>query len=113
MDRRLPGAVEGSLRRVSSRRRQPNALPDGHVRHGSVPVMNSTSQLQLVNSMTYADLAALNLGLTRFPGEKAAAFLQRCYQATTRRRDHSYEGTQDELCLQLDRKSTRLNSSHA
>ena len=51
--------------------------------------------------MTYADLAALNLGLTRFPGEKAAAFLQRCYQATTRRRDHSYEGTQDELCLQL------------
>jgi hypothetical protein len=63
--------------------------------------MNSTSQLQLVNSLTYADLAALNLGLSRFPGEKAATFLARCYQATTRRRDHSYEGTQDELCLQL------------
>lgn len=63
--------------------------------------MNSSSQIQAVNSLTYADIAGLNLGLSRFQGESSVSFLARCYQATTRRRDHSYEGTQDELCLQL------------
>jgi len=63
--------------------------------------MTAPPQFQQVNSLTYIDVAALKLGLTRFPGEKAAAFLERCNKATTRRRDHSYEGTQDELCLQL------------
>lgn len=66
--------------------------------------MNTTTQIQQVNSLTYADVAGLNLGLSRLPGETSAAFLQRCYQATTRRRDHSYEGMQDEICLQLGLK---------
>jgi hypothetical protein len=63
--------------------------------------MNSTTQIQPVNSLTYADMAGLNLGLSRLGGEDSVAFLKRCYLATTRRRDHSYEGAQDELCLQL------------
>jgi hypothetical protein len=66
--------------------------------------MNTSNQIQQVNSLTYVDVAALNLGLSRLPGESSAAFLQRCYQATTRRRDHSYEGMQDEICLQLGLK---------
>lgn len=66
--------------------------------------MNTSTQIQQVNSLTYVDVAALNLGLSRLPGESSAAFLQRCYQATTRRRDHSYAGMQDEICLQLGLK---------
>jgi hypothetical protein len=63
--------------------------------------MNTATQLQPVNSLTYADMAGLNLGIARMGGEDSVAFLERCYLATTRRRDHSYEGAQDEICLQL------------
>src|ERR1035438_1954460 len=63
--------------------------------------MNTTTQIQRVNSLTYADVAGLNVGLTRMQGEDSVAFLERCYLATTCRQDSTYEGEQDQVWLQL------------
>src|ERR1039457_873668 len=63
--------------------------------------MNTSTQIQRVNSLTYADIAGLNVGLTRMQGEDSVAFLERCYLATTCRQDSTYEGEQDQVCLQL------------
>ena len=37
--------------------------------------MNTSTQIQRVNSLTYADVAGLNVGLTRMQGEDSVAFL--------------------------------------
>jgi hypothetical protein len=63
--------------------------------------MNTSTQIQPVNSLTYADVVGLNVGLTRMQGEDSVAFLERCYLSTTCRQDSTYEGEQDQICLQL------------
>jgi len=63
--------------------------------------MNTSTQIQRVNSLTYADMVGLNVGLTRIQGEDSVAFLGRCQKATTCRQDSTYEGEQDQICLQL------------
>ena len=63
--------------------------------------MNTSTQIQPVNSLTYADVVGLNVGLTRMQGEDSVAFLERCYLSTTCRQDSTYEGEQDQVCLQL------------
>jgi hypothetical protein len=54
-----------------------------------------------INSTTFADVVALQMGLTRIPQETSANFLDRLYSAAASRRDHSMEGTVNELCFQL------------
>ena len=44
------------------------------------------------------------LRLARMQGEDSVAFLERCYLATTCRQDSTYEGEQDQICLQLGLK---------
>lgn len=63
--------------------------------------MPTTTQLQVANSTTYADVVGLQLGLPRFQGETSTRYMARLYAATAKRRDLSYEGLQDELTLQL------------
>ena len=58
--------------------------------------MNTSTQIQPVNSLTYADVVGLNVGLTRMQGEDSVAFLERCYLSTTCRQDSTYEGEQDQ-----------------
>lgn len=63
--------------------------------------MYQTSDIQTVNSLTYADVAGLQLGLSRLSGEDTATYVDRLYRATVSKRDHSYEGILDELALEL------------
>lgn len=57
--------------------------------------------VQQVNSTSYADVVGLSLGLSRLPGENTADYADRLYQATTLVRDHSFQGTVNEIALQL------------
>jgi hypothetical protein len=60
--------------------------------------------IQQVNSTSYADVVGLALGLSRLPNESTVAYTDRLYQATTLTRDHSFQGTVNEIALQLGLK---------
>jgi hypothetical protein len=61
----------------------------------------TSPDLRTVNSTTYADVAGLPFGLERLPGEDSHAFIDRLYSAVSSRRDHSFQGTVNEIALQL------------
>ena len=63
--------------------------------------MNSTTNIQRVNSTSYADVVGLQLGLPRFVGETTTKYLVRLANASRYRRDSSYEGLLEELSLAL------------
>lgn len=63
--------------------------------------MPSQFSLQTYNSVSYADVVGLQLGLQRLPGETTDAFLDRLYQAANNVRDHSLQGTIDQIAFQL------------
>lgn len=63
--------------------------------------MASQFNLQPVNSVSYADVVGLQLGLQRLPGETTDAFLDRLYQAANNVRDHSLAGTINQIALEL------------
>jgi len=63
--------------------------------------MYVTADIQTVNSLTYADVAGLQLGLPRLPGEATPVYVERLYRAAVSRRDHSYEGLLDGLVLEF------------
>jgi hypothetical protein len=61
----------------------------------------TTTDIRPVNSTTYVDVAGLQLGLQRLPQEDAGTYLDRLYRATTATRDHTYQGTINEIALNL------------
>jgi hypothetical protein len=63
--------------------------------------MPNTTDLQIVNSLTYADVAGLQFGLPRLPGEETPTYVERLYHAAISRRDHGYEGMLDSLVLEF------------
>jgi hypothetical protein len=63
--------------------------------------MASQFSLQPYNSVSYVDVVALQLGLQRLPSEPADTFLDRLYQAASNVRDHSLQGTIDQLAFEL------------
>jgi hypothetical protein len=63
--------------------------------------MIQTTDLQLVNSLSYADVAGLQFGLPRLPGELTSVYVDRLYRAAVSKRDHSYEGMLDSLVLEF------------
>ena len=63
--------------------------------------MASQFSLQPFNSVSYVDVVALQLGLQRLPAEPADTFLDRLYQAASNVRDHSLQGTVDQLAFEL------------
>src|ERR1017187_7312683 len=63
--------------------------------------MASQFSLQPYNSVSYVDVVALQLGLQRLPREPADTFLDRLYQAASNVRDHSMQGTIDQLAFEL------------
>lgn len=56
---------------------------------------------QPFNSVSYVDVVALQLGLQRLPAESADTFLDRLYQAANNVRDHTYQGTIDQIAFEL------------
>ena len=65
---------------------------------------NLATNIQRVNSTTYADVAGIALGIDRLPGEQTPAYVDRLYRAAASRRDHSYQGMLDEVASQLGLK---------
>lgn len=63
--------------------------------------MASQFSLQPYNSVSYVDVVALQLGLQRLPSEPADTFLDRLYQAANNVRDHSLQGTIDQIAFEL------------
>lgn len=63
--------------------------------------MASQFNLQQVNSVSYVDVVALQLGLQRLPGETTDTFLDRLYQAANNVRDHTFQGTIDQIAFAL------------
>lgn len=63
--------------------------------------MASSFNLQKTNSTTYADIVGVQLGVGRLPGETADTYLDRLYHVAYNRRDHSLEGTIDEIAFHL------------
>jgi hypothetical protein len=65
--------------------------------------MGSIFNLQVANSSTYADQLAIQLGLfqDRLAGETADHFLDRLYSSAYSRRDHTLEGTINNIAYQL------------
>lgn len=59
------------------------------------------TQIQQVNSTTYADLLGLQVGLDRLQGESAETYLKRLEFAVALTRKHPYEGALNEINLQL------------
>ena len=57
--------------------------------------------LQSYNSVSYVDVVALQLGLQRLPSETADTFLDRLYQAASNVRDHTFQGTVDQIAFEL------------
>jgi hypothetical protein len=57
--------------------------------------------LQPYNSVSYVDVVALQLGLQRLPSEPADTFLDRLYQAASNVRDHTFQGTIDQIAFEL------------
>lgn len=62
---------------------------------------SSITDLQQVNSVSYADVVGLSLGLERLGGETTTAFVQRMQRAARSRRDHSYQGAINDISLSL------------
>jgi hypothetical protein len=63
--------------------------------------MASLFNLLPYNSTSYVDVVALQLGLQRLPSETADTFLDRLYAAANNTRDHSFQGTVDQLAFEL------------
>jgi hypothetical protein len=63
--------------------------------------MASQFNLQPINSVSYVDVVALQLGLQRLPAETADTFLDRLYQAAINVRDHTLQGTIDQIAFEL------------
>lgn len=63
--------------------------------------MTSAFSLQPYNSVSFVDVVALQLGLQRLPSEPADTFLDRLYQAAINVRDHSFQGTIDQIAFEL------------
>jgi hypothetical protein len=63
--------------------------------------MPSQFSLQPYNSVSFVDVVALQLGLQRLPSEPADTFLDRLYQAAINVRDHSFQGTIDQIAFEL------------
>lgn len=63
--------------------------------------MASQFNIQQVNSVSYVDVVALQLGLQRLPGETTDTFLDRLYQAANNVRDHTFQGTIDQIAFAL------------
>jgi hypothetical protein len=63
--------------------------------------MTLTADIQPLNSLSYADVAGINLGLERLPGETNHAFVERLYRAAASVRNATYQGLLNEICLQL------------
>lgn len=61
----------------------------------------NVTQIQQVNSTSYADEVGLLLGLDRLPGETTTAYVQRLEAATQLRRDQPYEGALNGINLAL------------
>jgi hypothetical protein len=57
-----------------------------------------------VNSTSYSDVTGLLLGLDRLAGESTVAYVDRLFRAAANRRDHSLQGTIDELAFHLGLK---------
>ena len=57
--------------------------------------------LQSYNSVSYVDVVALQLGLQRLPSETADTFLDRLYQAASNVRNHTFQGTVDQIAFEL------------
>lgn len=63
--------------------------------------METVSNLQRINSTSYADVVGLYLGIERLPGEETPVYLDRLALAACSKRDTTYEGLVNELCFQL------------
>lgn len=63
--------------------------------------MASQFSIQAVNSVSYVDVVALQLGLQRITGEKGDAFLDRLYAAASNVRDHTLQGTIDQIAFEF------------
>jgi len=57
--------------------------------------------IQQINSSTYADSLGVLVGIDRLPGEPAADYLDRLALAVISRRDASYIGLMNQICLAL------------
>lgn len=64
----------------------------------------TTTSVQQVNSTTYSDVSGLMLGLDRIPGESTISFVDRLHRASSNRRDHSLQGTIDDIAFHLGLK---------
>lgn len=53
------------------------------------------------NSVSYADVSGLLLGLDRLQGENTTSYVDRLFRAAANRRDHSLQGTIDEISFHL------------
>jgi len=62
---------------------------------------NNITQIQGVNSTTYADTVGIQIGLPRLPNETATQYIKRLEAAVRLRRDAPYEGVLNEINLQL------------
>src|SRR3954468_17015242 len=72
------------------------------------------TQFQKVNSTSYVDVLGLQLGLDRLQGETSDEYTKRLEFAARLRRAHPYEGTLNEVSLQLGFEPTaymRISSS--
>lgn len=61
----------------------------------------NVTQIQQVNSTSYADEVGILIGLDRLPGETTTAYVQRLEAATQLRRDQPYEGALNGINLAL------------
>lgn len=62
---------------------------------------SNVNTLNKINSTTYADVVGLQVGLDRLPGETAESYIKRLEAAGHLRREHPYEGSLNEINLQL------------
>jgi hypothetical protein len=66
-----------------------------------MPYSPNIPNLRQQNSTSYADTLGLQLGLDRLQGETTADYLKRLEFASRLRREHPYEGSLNEVSLQL------------
>lgn len=66
-----------------------------------MPFTPNITQLQEINSTTYADLIGVQVGLPRLTGETADAYVKRLEFAVNLTRTHPYAGSLNEVNLQL------------
>lgn len=58
-------------------------------------------EVRAFNSTSYSDIAGLDSGIVRLPGESNAAFVDRLLHSASAVRDHTYQGTINEIALEL------------